>query len=159
VDADARELARRGFVALAGRRAGSGPAAGRSRWTPRTPRSPTPAPRRLARHPPRGAAGRARRPPVGVTGGSYGGALSLLLAGYDKRVDALAPVITWNDLSQALFPNAAGARRAAQDTPPRGPFARDGVFKSGWSGIFFSAGLRPGAGRTGPLDPTTGRPP
>ena len=30
----------------------------------------------------------------GVTGGSYGGALSLLLAGTDKRVDALAPVIT-----------------------------------------------------------------
>ena len=45
-------------------------------------------------------------PRVGVTGGSYGGALSLMLAGTDPRVDALVPLITWNDLAQALFPNA-----------------------------------------------------
>ncbi|MCC5697595.1 CocE/NonD family hydrolase, partial [Klebsiella pneumoniae] len=37
-------------------------------------------------------------PRVGVTGVSYGGALSLLLAGTDPRVDAIAPIMTYNDL-------------------------------------------------------------
>src|SRR3954463_5844711 len=85
--------------------------------------------------------------------------MPLLLAGYDKRVDALAPVITWNDLTQALFPNAAADTAAAppQDTPAHGPFAGDGVFKSGWAGIFFSAGLGRAQG-AGPLDPTPGLP-
>ena len=45
-------------------------------------------------------------PRIGVTGGSYGGALSLMLAGTDPRIDADVPVITWNDLSQSLFPNS-----------------------------------------------------
>ena len=84
-------------------------------------------------------------PRIGVTGGSYGGALSLLLAGYDQRVDALAPSITWNDLGQALFPNAATADPPPVDTAAHGAFAPDGVFKSGWAGVFFSAGLGPGA--------------
>ena len=57
-------------------------------------------------------------PRVGVTGGSYGGALALLLAGYDRRIDALAPVITWNDLGQALFPNAAAAPGSLPDGHP-----------------------------------------
>lgn len=33
-------------------------------------------------------------PRVGVVGGSYGGALALLLAAYDRRVDAIVPMIT-----------------------------------------------------------------
>ena len=67
-------------------------------------------------------------PRVGITGGSYGGALSLLLAGYDRRVDALAPVITWNDLGQALFPNAAAGDPAAGGHPgARGVRAGRGV--------------------------------
>jgi ABC-2 type transport system ATP-binding protein len=85
-------------------------------------------------------------PRVGVTGGSYGGALSLLLAGYDRRVDAIAPVITWNDLGQALFPEAATATAPPLDTPARGAFGADGVFKRGWAGIFFSAGATPTTG-------------
>ncbi|MBT5806934.1 MAG: alpha/beta fold hydrolase, partial [Actinobacteria bacterium] len=36
-------------------------------------------------------------PRVGFAGGSYGGALALLVAGYDNRVDALASDITWNN--------------------------------------------------------------
>jgi len=36
-----------------------------------------------------------------VAGSSYGGGLALLLGAYDKRVDAVAADITWNDLSQA----------------------------------------------------------
>ncbi|RDG36995.1 alpha/beta fold hydrolase [Streptomyces corynorhini] len=59
-------------------------------------------------------------PRVGITGASYGGAVSLLAAGYDKRVDAIAPQITYWNLADALFP--------------------DGVFKKLWAGIFFSGG-------------------
>ncbi|WUD71819.1 alpha/beta fold hydrolase [Streptomyces sp. NBC_00510] len=61
-------------------------------------------------------------PRVGVAGASYGGAISLLAAGYDRRVDAIAPAITWWDLGEALFPQ--------------------GVFKKLWAGIFFSTGSR-----------------
>ncbi|GCD45677.1 alpha/beta fold hydrolase [Streptomyces paromomycinus] len=59
-------------------------------------------------------------PRVGVAGGSYGGAIALLAAGYDKRVDAIAPQITYWNLADALFPN--------------------GVFKKLWAGMFFSTG-------------------
>ncbi|MEU5614568.1 alpha/beta fold hydrolase [Streptomyces sparsogenes] len=59
-------------------------------------------------------------PRVGVAGASYGGAVSLLAAGYDRRVDAIAPAITYWNLADALFPN--------------------GVFKKLWTGIFFTTG-------------------
>ncbi|MHA6757183.1 alpha/beta fold hydrolase [Streptacidiphilus sp. PAMC 29251] len=59
-------------------------------------------------------------PRVGVAGASYGGAVSLLAAGYDKRVDAIAPEITYWNLADALFP--------------------DGVFKKLWAGVFFTTG-------------------
>ncbi|MGY4926996.1 CocE/NonD family hydrolase [Streptomyces sp. 900105755] len=59
-------------------------------------------------------------PRVGMAGGSYGGAISLLAAGYDDRVDAIAPSITYWNLADALFPN--------------------GVFKKLWAGIFFNTG-------------------
>src|ERR1035438_7910231 len=49
-------------------------------------------------------------PRVGVAGSSYGGGLALLLSAYDKRVDVVGADITWNDLSQALFPNAGGGQ-------------------------------------------------
>ncbi|MFN2497334.1 MAG: alpha/beta fold hydrolase [Pseudonocardiaceae bacterium] len=79
-------------------------------------------------------------PRVGVTGASYGGALALLLAGTDRRVDALAPLITWNDLAQAFFPNAASREPIRATTPAAGAFAPDGVFKRDWAGLFFGAG-------------------
>ncbi|MEU4268486.1 alpha/beta fold hydrolase [Streptomyces sp. NPDC026092] len=68
-------------------------------------------------------------PRVGVSGASYGGAISLLAAGYDTRVDAIAPQITYWNLADALFPN--------------------GVFKKLWAGIFFSAGAGPDKGACG----------
>ncbi|HYQ64256.1 alpha/beta fold hydrolase [Actinophytocola sp.] len=89
-------------------------------------------------------------PRVGVTGGSYGGSLSLLLAGTDKRVDALAPVITYNDLSQALLPNSA-TTGTVPDTPAANAFGPDGVFKKSWAGIFFASGA---AGGGSGLDPS-----
>jgi ABC-2 type transport system ATP-binding protein len=67
-------------------------------------------------------------PRVGAVGGSYGGALALLLAGVDPRVDAIIPMITWNDLSRAFLPDATGR-------PPV-----DGVFKREWAGLFFGGG-------------------
>ncbi|MCX5056946.1 MULTISPECIES: alpha/beta fold hydrolase [unclassified Streptomyces] len=59
-------------------------------------------------------------PRVGVAGASYGGAISLLAAGYDHRVDAIAPAITYWNLADALFPND--------------------VFKKLWAGIFVNSG-------------------
>jgi ABC-2 type transport system ATP-binding protein len=86
-------------------------------------------------------------PRVGVVGGSYGGALALLLAGHDHRVDAIAPQITWNDLRQALFPQFAAAPAAAGAAPSTPAAvatdpsaAGSGVFKKAWSGLFFGAG-------------------
>jgi ABC-2 type transport system ATP-binding protein len=79
-------------------------------------------------------------PRVGVSGGSYGGALSLMLAGSDRRVDAIAPVITYNDLGQALIPNATSATAPA-DTPAAGAFGSDGVFKKSWASYFFAEGM------------------
>ncbi|AWW39498.1 CocE/NonD family hydrolase [Streptomyces cadmiisoli] len=59
-------------------------------------------------------------PRVGMAGASYGGAVSLLAAGHDRRVDAVAPAITYWNLADALFPN--------------------GVFKKLWAGIFVNSG-------------------
>ncbi|MFF3673679.1 alpha/beta fold hydrolase [Streptomyces sp. NPDC002120] len=75
-------------------------------------------------------------PRVGVSGASYGGAISLLAAGYDKRVDAIAPQITYWNLADSLFPN--------------------GVFKKLWSGIFFTTGSSGGMqqARPGRPDPS-----
>lgn len=63
-------------------------------------------------------------PRVGVAGASYGGAISLLAAGYDRRVDAVAPQITYWNLADALFPQ--------------------GVFKKLWAGLFFTTGSADG---------------
>ena len=141
VDADARDLAARGFVVLTWTARGFGASGGQ-----------------IALDAPDAEVADARKlvdwlatrpevlqdgpgdPRVGVTGGSYGGALSLMLAGYDQRVDAIAPVITWNDLAQALFPNAATVEPLPADTPARGAFAPNGVFKRGWAGVFFASG-------------------
>ncbi|WP_197321589.1 alpha/beta fold hydrolase [Saccharomonospora sp. NB11] len=95
-------------------------------------------------------------PRVGVTGASYGGALALLLAGTDDRVDVIAPVMTYNDLAQALLPNAASAEDVDDDTPAPGAFAENGVFKQAWAGTLFAAGLgpaRPGAPGAEALEP------
>jgi ABC-2 type transport system ATP-binding protein len=73
-------------------------------------------------------------PRVGVVGGSYGGGLALLLAAQDPRVDAIVPMITWNDLARSFLPESTGR-------PPT-----EGVFKKGWAGIFFGNGGSAGPG-------------
>ncbi|MFD7612836.1 alpha/beta fold hydrolase [Streptomyces sp. NPDC059828] len=72
-------------------------------------------------------------PRVGVTGASYGGAISLLAAGHDRRVDAIAPEITYWNLADALFP--------------------EGVFKKLWAGMFFTTGGAGAAQQAGDATP------
>jgi ABC-2 type transport system ATP-binding protein len=76
-------------------------------------------------------------PRVAAVGGSYGGALSLLLAGYDRRVDAIVPMITWNDLARSFLPESTGKEPA------------DGVFKKQWAGLFFGSGGMGGVDSSG----------
>ena len=102
-------------------------------------------------------------PRVGITGASYGGAFALLTAGYDRRVDAIAPLITWNDLRTAIFkqsllPSAAQLTAAA---PTSAPTAGSGVFARSWAALFLGPGgsaSRPPAPRSGqgpaPVDST-----
>lgn len=66
-------------------------------------------------------------PRVGMIGGSYGGAVQLATAAVDHRVDALVPMITWNDLAYALDPNSA-----AREVP--------GAFKWQWTNGFYLIG-------------------
>ena len=78
-------------------------------------------------------------PRVGVAGGSYGGALALLGAAYDDRVDAIAPQITWHSLTTALFPSHTGEVEA--DTVAATPQTTGaGVYKRLWAGLFFGIG-------------------
>jgi len=96
-------------------------------------------------------------PRVGVTGASYGGALSLMLAGTDSRVDAVAPLITWNDLSTALFPNAIDPIAPTAGTPAQATASRNGVFKKSWaanlmSSVISGASLTGGSAGTAPSD-------
>ncbi|WP_229833698.1 alpha/beta fold hydrolase [Streptomyces xantholiticus] len=67
-------------------------------------------------------------PRVGMIGGSYGGAVQLATAAVDHRVDALVPLITWNDLNHSLDPN-----NATGTTVP-------GAFKWQWTNGFFLIG-------------------
>ncbi|WP_116114264.1 alpha/beta fold hydrolase [Amycolatopsis ruanii] len=97
-------------------------------------------------------------PRVGVLGASYGGALALQLAGRDKRVDAITPMITYNDLAQGLTPNAAAAAPPAAGTPAAGAFSPGGVFKKSWAGLLFSAGTSSsGTGGLGAEAPEPGQ--
>ncbi|MDN0198384.1 CocE/NonD family hydrolase [Streptomyces sp. S.PNR 29] len=68
-------------------------------------------------------------PRVGMIGGSYGGAVQLATAAADHRVDALVPLLTWNDLAYSLDPNnASGAGRVP------------GAFKWQWTNGFYLIG-------------------
>lgn len=44
-------------------------------------------------------------PRMGMVGGSYGGAIQWATAAIDRRVDAIAPDISWNSLVTSLYPN------------------------------------------------------
>ncbi|TWE29306.1 ABC-2 type transport system ATP-binding protein [Prauserella muralis] len=149
VTTEARELAERGFVVLTYSARGFGRSTGRISLN--DPDYEVADASRLVDY----LAGRPEvlsqdgDPRIGVTGASYGGALALLLAGTDERVDAIAPVITYNDLAQGLLPNAATTGGIEAGTPAAGAFADDGVFKQAWAGSLFAAGMGVGSADPG----------
>jgi ABC-2 type transport system ATP-binding protein len=59
-------------------------------------------------------------PRVAMSGGSYAGGIQFVTAALDKRVDAIAPEISWNNLSNTLAPH--------------------GVIKLAWSLLLYGAG-------------------
>lgn len=75
-------------------------------------------------------------PRVGVIGGSYGGALGLMLAGADQRIDGVVAAITWNDLADAFFPQSA-VTRVGPTPAGRTPIETPGPFKQVWASNFF----------------------
>ena len=64
-------------------------------------------------------------PAIGMVGGSYGGAIQLVTAGIDPRVDVIVPGIAWNSLEDALYPNQ--------------------TFKTSWSGLLLLGLVTTGA--------------
>lgn len=77
---------------------------------------------------------RAADPRVGMVGGSYGGQVQFAAAGVDPRIDALIPVITWNDLRYSLAPNDADLTDGVQS-------GQVGSLKTLWSVGFFALGI------------------
>lgn len=121
VDADARDLAAHGYVVLAWSLRGFGRSTGVIALdAPDTEvRDLSLLVDRLARTPEVLQDGPGD-PRVGLAGASYGGGISLMGATFDRRVDAVVPVITWNSLDSAFLPG--------------------GVFKAQYASVFFASG-------------------
>jgi predicted acyl esterase len=85
-------------------------------------------------------------PKVGMIGGSYGGQVQFAAASLDDRIDALIPIITWNDLSYSLAPNNTSLERGVTYTTP-------GVHKRQWTSLFFGVGIADGIQGTA-IDPS-----
>ena len=69
-----------------------------------------------------------------MIGGSYGGQIQYAVAMQDPRIDAIIPIITWNDLTYSLAPG--------------------NVAKKEWVDLFFGAGIISGA-QNATADPET----
>lgn len=95
-------------------------------------------------------------PRVGIAGESYGGALALMTAGTDRRVDAIVPQITWNRLSRVFFPNGAGVPQEGGPAAPADSDSSPAAFKREWAGIFFGIGKGLDLGRLSGLGGLTG---
>jgi predicted acyl esterase len=87
-------------------------------------------------------------PAAGMTGGSYGGQIQFAAAAYEHqqgtdRVDAIIPLITWNDLSYSLAPENSslpgGTARSGSVSS-----ANTGVFKYQWAALFTTLGVENG---------------
>ncbi|MGI8610238.1 MAG: CocE/NonD family hydrolase [Candidatus Dormibacteria bacterium] len=74
-------------------------------------------------------------PRIGLTGGSYGGAIQLEVAEFDQRVDAITPFRTWNSLEYSLGPNNLRSNYQFQTLPCCG------ILKTEWTSLFFASGL------------------
>ena len=87
-----------------------------------------------------------------MIGGSYGGGLQGLVAAVDHRMDAIAIGRSWNTLQYSLDPNnwiPDGADPWDLDA------ADQGVFKQGWTSLFFALGASQPANGAGGCDPVT----
>jgi len=82
-------------------------------------------------------------PRVGMVGGSYGGEIQYAVADASQRVDAIIPVITWNDLAYSLAPNDTSFARTAAN-PAGVTYATAGTEKSEWTSLFFGEGILDG---------------
>jgi putative CocE/NonD family hydrolase len=97
-------------------------------------------------------------PRVGMIGGSYGGQVQFAAAAVEheagtNRLDAIVPMITWNDLSYSLDPN----NQLPDTTASNGSVSSEdpGVFKYQWSLAFTGEGVADGAqDATAVTDPT-----
>jgi len=102
-------------------------------------------------------------PRVGLVGASYGGAIALMTAATDPRVDTTVGVITWNDLDRAFFGQDQLLRGLSGPSTPAQVDATStaGPFKQLWASRFFlstaaDAARSPGAADTG-ASPLCGR--
>jgi putative CocE/NonD family hydrolase len=95
-----------------------------------------------------GVTGTRNDPAVGMIGGSYGGQIQFATAAVEHqagtdRLDAIIPLITWNDLAYALAPeNSAlpgGTATSGSVTSPQ-----TGVFKYQWAALFSTVGVANG---------------
>ena len=82
-----------------------------------------------------------------MIGGSYGGQIQYAVASLDSRLDAIVPIITWNDLSYSLAPNNTDLSSGVTYRTP-------GVAKKEWIDLFFGAGIASGA-QSVTIDPET----
>ena len=76
----------------------------------------------------------ANDPRVGMIGGSYGGQVQFAAASVDPRIDAIIPIITWNDLAYSLAPNNTSFTTGVTYKTP-------GVEKFDWTTAFFGLGI------------------
>src|SRR3954447_13464556 len=72
-------------------------------------------------------------PRVGMIGGSYGGQIQFAAAQATPRLDAIIPIITWNDLAYSLVPNNSALVHGVTSSVP-------GIPKFEWATLFFSEG-------------------
>ncbi len=77
-------------------------------------------------------------PRVGMHGASYAGGIELVAAGFERRIDAIAPDIAWHSLLTSLY--------------------KEDTIKGGWAALLYAAGV-PSSGLDGvgsPAGPQTG---
>ncbi|MCX6396902.1 MAG: ABC transporter ATP-binding protein [Propionibacteriales bacterium] len=81
----------------------------------------------------------ANDPRVGMVGGSYGGQVQFAIASVDPRLDAIVPIITWNDLSYSLGPN--NTDRTGRGVSTRTPGATKLTWGLGFSALGIANGI------------------
>jgi ABC-2 type transport system ATP-binding protein len=91
-------------------------------------------------------------PRVAVAGGSYGGALALMLGATDPRIDGIVASITWNDLALSLFPQQGLPAGDGQPTTPAriDPTDVPGIYKQLWGSRFFAGSIAGSQGTSAP---------